>query len=62
MITINFLYTNEFGETTTLAKEYTEAVLLDRTEFEFLVDEFKMFLYASGFDRNTVDSLQIVED
>ena len=63
MIAINFLYTNEFGDTTTFSKEYAEAdaILLDRSEFEFLVDEFKMFLCASGFARETIDKLQIID-
>lgn len=60
MIHIEFLYTNEFGETTTLTKEYTD--LMDKSEIEFLVDEFKLFLYASGFADVTIDKLQIIED
>lgn len=63
MIAINFLYTNEFGDTTTFSKEYTEsdAILLDRSEFEFLVDEFKRFLCASGFASETINKLQIID-
>jgi hypothetical protein len=62
MIKVNFSYTDEFEQTTTLMKEYTEAVLLDTTEFEFLIDEFKKFLCASGFNMSTIDALQIVEE
>jgi hypothetical protein len=60
MVNVNFLYTNESGETTTLTKDYID--LLGKSEFEFLVDEFKMFLHASGFANKTIDKLQIVED
>lgn len=61
-IKINFSYTDEFGQETNLNKSYDDAVLMDNTSFDFLVEQFKCFLYATGFSKRLVDKIQIVED
>lgn len=64
MLKINFSYTDEFGNETTLSKTFTTDVFMDGdySSFELLVDEFKNFLLAEGHSRENVDKIQIVED
>jgi hypothetical protein len=62
MIKIYFSYTDECGESTTIIKNCSDTILSEYSEFEFLIDEFKEFLFAHGFAQETVDKLQIVED
>jgi len=59
---IDFSFTDEFGQETRLIKTTTTAVFIDKNQFEFLVDEFKLFLIASGYSPETVDAIQIVEN
>ena len=59
---IDFSFTDEFGQETRLIKTTTTAVFSDKNQFEFLVDEFKLFLIASGYSPETVDAIQIVEN
>lgn len=58
---INFSFTDEFNQESRVVKNFTGAVLIDRTQFEFLVDEFKLFLLACGHSQETVDMIQIIE-
>ncbi len=62
MIKLNFSYTDEFGEETNVSKTYTDAVFIDRTPFEFLVDEFKLFMLSMGYSKNLVDKIEIIDD
>lgn len=57
----DFSYTDEFGQTSRLTKDYNRCVLEDTTPLEFLVEEFKNFLLAAGYLPSQVDSLQFVE-
>lgn len=59
-IKTDFAYTDEFGNESRLAKTFTDAVLMDRTDLEFLVDEFKSFLKSMGF--TNTDCIQIIEE
>jgi hypothetical protein len=61
-IKIDFSFTNEFGEESRLTKTFTNSVLFDRNEFEFLVEEFKLFMLASGYGESDVNSIKIVEE
>ena len=58
---IDFAFTDEFGQESRLIKTVTNAVFIDKNQFEFLVDEFKLFLIASGYSPETVDAIQIIE-
>lgn len=62
IIKTSFTYVDEFGQETTLSKTYTNAIFIDRTAFEFLVEEFKNFLIGGGFSKDTVDTIQIIKD
>lgn len=57
---IDFSFTDEFGQDTRITKTFIEAVYIDRTQFEFLVEEFKLFLLAMGHSIETVDKVQII--
>jgi len=59
---IDFAFTDEFGQENRLIKTVTTAVFLEKNQFEFLVDEFKIFLIAMGYSPETVDVIQIVEN
>lgn len=59
---IDFSFTDEFGQESRLIRTFTDAVLVDRSQFEFLVDEFKSFLIAAGYLSEMIDKIQIVED
>ena len=62
-IKIDFSYTDEFGQESRVIKNFTDACLIDRDSLEFLVDEFKLFLIASGFNAEYVNSkIQLVEE
>ena len=58
---IDFAFTDEFGQESRLVKTVTTAVFIEKNQFEFLVDEFKLFLIASGYSPETVDAIQIIE-
>ena len=60
-VKVDFAYTDEFGNESRLTKSFTEGSIMG-TNLEFLVEEFKCFLLASGFGKETVDCVQIVED
>jgi hypothetical protein len=57
---IDFSFTNEFGQESRVIKTYTPYVLQDQTCFDFLVEEFKMFMSAAGF--TNVDKITVIED
>ena len=59
---IDFAFTDEFGQESRLIKSVTTAVFIDKNQFEFLVDEFKLFLIAMGYLPETVEVIQIVEN
>ena len=59
---IDFSFTDEFGQETRLIKNVTTAVFLEKNQFEFLVDEFKLFLIALGYSPETVNAIRIVEN
>jgi hypothetical protein len=62
MIKINFSYTDEFNQESTLTKTYTDAIFIDQTAFSLLVDEFKNFMIATGFSQEDVDRIIVQED
>jgi len=59
---IDFSFTDEFGQESRLTKTVTTAVFIEKNQFEFLVDEFKLFLIATGYSPETVDAIQIMEN
>ena len=59
---IDFSFTDEYGQESRLIKNFKAVVFIDKNQFEFLVDEFKLFLIASGYSPEIVDMIQIVED
>ncbi len=61
-IIIDFKYVDEFGQENRMVKTFNSCIFDDddQTTFEFLVEEFKLFMTASGFCN--VDSIQIVEN
>ena len=59
---IDFAFTDEFGQESRLVKTVTTAVFIEKNQFEFLVDEFKLFMIATGYSPETVDAIQIVEN
>ena len=59
---IYFSFTDEFGQESRLIKNVTTAVFLEKNQFEFLVDEFKLFLIALGYSPETVNAIRIVEN
>jgi hypothetical protein len=61
MLKIGFSYSDELGQETKLEKSFTLDTLECLGSFELLVNEFKYFLLAKGFSRETVDCIQIVE-
>jgi hypothetical protein len=62
MVKTDFTYTDEFGEESRLTKLFTNSIFIEQTPFEFLVNEFKLFLLGAGFGQENVDRIQIVED
>lgn len=59
----HFEYTDEFNSTTKLSKTHEDYInVLEEGSFDFLVDEFKMFMLACGFSQKLVNSIQIVEE
>lgn len=61
-IKIEFAHIDEFGQESRVIKTFTEAVLMDTTPLEFLLEEFKSFLLASGFSNTNVEKIQYIED
>lgn len=61
MLKINFSYTDEFGQESSMVKTFTHEVLEVEDTFYLLVDEFKKFLISSGFSSEHVDQIQIIE-
>ena len=59
---VDFAFTDEFGQESRLIKTVTTAVFIEKNQFEFLVDEFKLFLISTGYSPETVDAVQIVEN
>lgn len=62
MVKVQFSYTDEFGQETTVAKTLTTAVIEESSEFDMLVEQFKLFLVAAGHTQERVDTIQIVEE
>jgi len=62
IIKTDFAYTDEFGQESRITKTFTDAVFMDKTSLEFLVDEFKNFLMGIGLTPETVNKIDIVED
>jgi len=62
MLKISFSYTDEFGQESLTTKTLTTACIEDYSDFELLVDEFKLFLRASGFSEDLVNTIKIIED
>lgn len=58
-VRIEFSYTDQFDQETTLNKKLSTCVFNDMTELEMLVDEFKEFLIAAGHYQGNVDRIQI---
>jgi len=59
---VNFSFTDEHNQTTTINKTVNECVLecYDGT-MSFLLDQFKEFLLGSGFSETNVNAITIVE-
>lgn len=62
MLKTSFSFTDEFNQTSTLTKNYTEAVLMDTNTLEFLLEEFKYFLKSMGFSSENVDKIQYLNE
>jgi hypothetical protein len=62
LVKINFSYSDEYKQETSLNKTLTQAVIEESSTFDVLVDEFKLFLLASGFDSDSVSKIKIDED
>jgi len=59
---IDFSFTDENGQENRLIKTVTTAIFIEKNQFEFLFDEFKNFLLATGYSPETVEAIQIVEN
>jgi hypothetical protein len=57
---IDFSFTDEFDQESRVVKNFK--TYGDRTQSEFLVEKFKLFLLACGHSVETVDKIQIVEE
>lgn len=51
---IDFSYTDEFGQESRMVKTFDPCVLEVSDTLNFLVDEFKLFLFSQGFSRGLV--------
>lgn len=59
IVKINFAYTDNLNESTNVTKEFNADIFIDQTPFEFLVEEFKLFMLTCGFSYKLVNKVQI---
>jgi len=62
MLKTSFSYTDEFGQISILEKTFTQDTLEITNTFDFLLEEFRCFLLASGFSSCNVDKIQYIDD
>jgi len=62
MVKINFSYTDEFSQESTMVKTFEDSVFEVTDTFNLLVDNFKSFLSAAGFTQKLIDTIQIQKE
>lgn len=61
-VSVDFSFTDEFGNITHMEKKYPEPPSEEALDMYFLLEEFKCFLLCAGFSPNSVDKIQVCED
>lgn len=61
-LSFKFEYTDEFNQTTKFEQQLNADCLQDTGNLDIIVQEFKQFLYALGYSKELVETVQIVEN
>lgn len=62
LIKIHFSYSDEKNLESTLTKTFPSASIYDSSMFDLLLNEFKVFLIASGYSEETVNRIYYDEN
>lgn len=54
---LNFTYRDTWEQEYSHIRKYNDAVLLNKSELEFLIDEYKIFLTTLGFSYEQIDKV-----
>jgi hypothetical protein len=61
-LNFKFEYTDEFNQTTKFEQNLNADCLQDTGNLDIMVQEFKQFLYALGYSKELVETVQIIEN
>ena len=61
-LNFKFEYTDEFNQTTKFEQNLNADCLADTGNIDIMVQEFKQFLYALGYSKDLVETIQIIEE
>lgn len=62
LIKLHFSYTDELNQESTLNKTLSSDAVYYSSSFEVLLEQFKQFMKASGFDEEMVNRIQLIEE